>query len=314
MTIETHQAHTVAPLRDRLNYATALAEAGLLPDAFRRQPANVLVGMELAAALDLAPIVVINELSVIGGRPSFSAKFMRSLVRRAGHRLRESITDGTARCVIVRADDPEFEHVAVWDRAKAEKHSYWGKGHWAKNPELMLANRALSECVRSACPEVLGGVAYTPDEVEDFAPARQQRSTAAPVQKLSVDVIRNAAAPEPEAPAAALTEGSPEVVDRPGADDPEGITDAQTRKMGAQMRKVGLTDRAESLAFVARVLGREVASRSDLTKAEASDVIEALTLWETDGADPTTGVVADDGVVEAEVVEGDMNDPWAVQP
>ena len=38
----------------------------------------------------------------------------------------------------------------------------------------MLKNRALSEVVREACYEVMGGVAYTPDEVQDFAPEPKQ--------------------------------------------------------------------------------------------------------------------------------------------
>ena len=120
--------------------------------------------------------VTMSEMSIISGRPSFSAKFMRSRVRQAGHKLREYFDEetGTAKAVIIRSDDPDFEHTSKWNRAKAEQHGLWGKGHWKKNPELMLKNRALSEVVRESCYEVMGGVAYTPDEVQDFAPEPKQ--------------------------------------------------------------------------------------------------------------------------------------------
>ena len=162
----------ITSLDEAMRYSKAVADAGIVPDAFKRQPANILVAQEIAKAINESVWVTMSEMSIISGKPSFSAKFMRSRVRQAGHRLRESFdkTTGTARAVIIRNDDPDFEHVAEWDRAKAEAHGLWGKGHWKKNPELMLKNRALSEVVREACYEVMGGVAYTPDEVQDFQP------------------------------------------------------------------------------------------------------------------------------------------------
>lgn len=170
--MSTDLVPAASSLADRKEYAEAVSLADLLPEAFRRKPANVLIAMEVADALEMRPFIVMQEMSVISGRPSFSAKFIRALVRRAGHKIRETFTDGVARCVIIRADDPGFEHVAEWDEQKARDHDLWGKGHWRKNPRLMLGNRAVSECAREACPEVLGGIAYTPDEIMDFAPEK----------------------------------------------------------------------------------------------------------------------------------------------
>lgn len=158
-----------ATLEAKMEYARALAVSGLLPDAFKKKPENVLVAQEYASALSVSVMVLMAETSVIGGRLAMSAKFMRALARRAGHKIRETVTaEGVARCVIIRDDDPDYQHVAEWDRAKAEKHGYWGKGHWQKNPGLMLQNRAVAECVRLACPEVLGGISHTDEEVRDM--------------------------------------------------------------------------------------------------------------------------------------------------
>jgi len=168
--IERHTSNPVpSSLDEQMRYARAVAEAGLAPNTFRAQPANVLIALDIAQSLNESAWTVMSEMSVISGRPSFSAKFMRSRVRQAGHKLRETYTDGVARAVIIRSDDPDFEHAAEWDEAKARDHDLWGKGHWRKNPVLMLKNRALSEVVREACYEVMGGIAYTPDEVMDFA-------------------------------------------------------------------------------------------------------------------------------------------------
>ena len=192
--IERHnpESFAITSLDEAMRYSQAIADAGIVPDSFKRQPANILVAQEIAKALQESVWVTMSEMSIISGRPSFSAKFMRSRVRQAGHKLREYFDEetGTAKAVIIRSDDPEFEHTSKWNRAKAEQHGLWGKGHWKKNPELMLKNRALSEVVREACYEVMGGVAYTPDEVQDFAPEpKQYQATRQPQPQ-----------PEPQAP------------------------------------------------------------------------------------------------------------------
>jgi len=55
-----------------------------------------------------------------------------------------------------------------------------------------------------------------------------------------------------------------------------GITEAQVTKIGASMSELGIKARADALLYVKDVIGREVDSRNELTKAEAHHVIEAL--------------------------------------
>lgn len=152
----------------QMKHAEILSQANMIPDKFKGNPANVLVAQELAQSMGESTWVTMSELYFVGNVPTFSAKYMRTRVRAAKHILRESFDPETmtATCTIIRKDDPDFEHTIRWDKAKAEAHGLWGKGHWKKNPELMLKNRAVSECVREACNEVMGGVNYTPEEEE----------------------------------------------------------------------------------------------------------------------------------------------------
>lgn len=83
--------------------------------------------------------------------------------------------------------------------------------------------------------------------------------------------------------------------------EPDGVTSAQLKKIGAAMRDVGLTEREPALTYVARVIGREVNSRNDLSKDEASRVIDAL---ERHLAEPAPAAE----VVDGEIV-GDGPDP-----
>lgn len=63
----------------------------------------------------------------------------------------------------------------------------------------------------------------------------------------------------------------------PGKPIPDkAVSASQVKMMGALMGKLGMTDRDLALQFVADVVGRDVASRNDLTSREASAVIDAL--------------------------------------
>lgn len=274
----TDLAVTNASLPDRMEYARALAASNLLPDAFRGKPANALVAIEYGNALGIAPIVALSEINVISGTPSLSASLMAALARQAGHKVRVTGDAETATCTIVRGDDPDYEHTATWTKKKAQDAGLWGRGHWGKDPGTMLRWRAISEAVRFACSEVLGGLKYTPEEVVEFAgaPTHPVVVDATPVERPRSGTARLAEAVQAQAPAAAKEEiHDAEVVEDEPTDE-AGITQAQSRKMGALMRGVGLADRASALAFVGATIGRAVESRNELTKDEASKVIDAL--------------------------------------
>lgn len=260
MTVATIET---APLPDRMAYAKALAEASIIPQAFQRRPADVLVAVEYGNALGIAPIVALSEINVINGTPSLSASLMAALAREAGHKVRVSGDAESATCTIVRKDDPGYEHTATWDRAKAEAAKLWGRGHWSKDPATMLKWRAISECVRLACSEVLGGLKYTPEEVRDFSgPATTVHQAEPPKPPTATEIMQ-------------VSPTSPPPPEETG--EIEMITDAQQRKMRALMKDLGL-GRDDMLALATEETGREVTTSKDLTKAETIGLITQLDL------------------------------------
>lgn len=156
-------------LHAKMEYAKAMAASNLLPKAYERQPANILVAIEYGEALGLAPMVALQQISVIQGKPTMSAQLMASLVRQAGHRLRISVDESTKAAVaeLTRSDDPDFTFRAAWTMERANAAGLVGKGgSWKTYPLAMLKARAITEVCRDGCPEVLAGVAYTPEELE----------------------------------------------------------------------------------------------------------------------------------------------------
>ncbi|MFH8403761.1 recombinase RecT [Streptomyces sp. NPDC018019] len=184
-------------------FSEALAGANLLPAEYRNNPASVLWAMEYGRALGLDVVTTITTIHVIKGKPTQSADLMLSRAREAGHKVR--IRPGNESCVVSiwRHDDPEFENRVEWtldDARRAQLYPGKSDSNWAKYPRAMLRARAIAECVRSACPEVLHGAIYTPEELGEVVdqegnPVIVERADA-PVQQQAT-VVQQAPADGP---------------------------------------------------------------------------------------------------------------------
>ncbi|MFB4280795.1 hypothetical protein ACBJ59_36285 [Nonomuraea sp. MTCD27] len=263
----TEMAQVAPSLPDKMTYAKALAESGLLPAQYRKQPANVLYALEYGATIGIGTMAAITGVHVIDGKPTASAGLISALVRRAGHRLRQRIErdqqgNPVGVCEITRADDPEYTYRSEWTLQRAvtaglvEIRS--GKPFardkngralpWEKYPEAMLKARATTECARDACEEVLFGLHYTPEEL------------GAEVAEDGTVIITDAR-PQPAPP--------PPAPDAPVGKDLLAV-------LAGQFTALGVTDRAEGLMTIALLTGHKVTSSKELTTSQAQQLIDVL--------------------------------------
>lgn len=197
MTVELQRytPQAAATLPAKIQYARELANSGLLPAAYRRNPANVLYAIEYGEMLNLPAMAAIVGINIIDGKPSASAALISALVRRAGHKLRVKGDDTRAVAQIIRCDDPDFVYEAVWTMERAQRAGLTNRSAWRQYPAAMLKARAITEVARDACEEALCGVHYTPEELgaevdEDgnviTPPSQPQAPQAAPQQPAEV--------------------------------------------------------------------------------------------------------------------------------
>jgi hypothetical protein len=248
-------------LTEQMDFARMVTTPGgqsILPDAYRGNPANVLIAVGLGQAMGLSPAESLYRIAVIKGKPTASAELIAANVRRAGHKLRVKVTENppSATCTIIRADDPDEPTTVTRDMEWARGMGLATNDNYKKQPATMLSWRAISACARLACPEALYGVTYTPDEVESVepAPAAKPQGKAALYEAVKVEPT-----PEPQ-------------------ETGEAPTEAQRRRMFALMgeRRPDLTDRDDRLAFCSAIVGRDVASSNDLTAAEVRQISDTL--------------------------------------
>lgn len=197
------QRYELGSLTDQMEFARVVSSGDLLPAAYREKPANVMIAVGLGSAMGLSPMESLYRIDVIQGKPTASAELISANVRRAGHTLRLEVSENppAAKCTIIRADDPDHEHVVIRNMAWAKQMGLDGKANYKSQPATMLGWRALTACARQACSEALYGVAYTPDELRESTPAGGERahrvsaadftSQATPVDVTDADVIED---------------------------------------------------------------------------------------------------------------------------
>jgi hypothetical protein len=161
----------------------------------------------------------------------------------------------------------------------------------------MLVARASSECCRLVAADVIMAMPYSVEELYDGdewavveetparpTPARRtaQRKTTPPpaVAHPEVKPEETTEAAEPgfddDEPVAVAVEEPAEP--ESGPESPYPITQAQATKLHATFNDFGIKsgDREQRLRVSAAIVGRGVATSNDLTKAEASSLIDTL--------------------------------------
>jgi hypothetical protein len=162
-------------LEASVDYARKLSASDLLPKSYQGKPQNVLLAVEYGRSLGLDPITAINMTHVVQGKPTASAQLVNALVRRAGHRLQVRGDHQTATCRIIRNDDP-FVFEVTWTIDRAKNAGLLTNPTWKSYPQAMLKARAITECARDACPEVLAGISYTAEEIGGAVEVVQQQT------------------------------------------------------------------------------------------------------------------------------------------
>lgn len=274
-----------APMLPAVNQlAQGIADTEFVPKGLRGKPYSVAACVLSGREIGIGPMESLAKIHMVDGRPSLSSELMRSLVLRAGHMIEFThLTDQVCTIRGRRNGSSEWTELS-WTMKDAQRIGVAGKDTWKKYPRQMLSARATSELCRLMFPDALGGISYTPEEIEDEKAATVRVVREAAADKPAKVQRKSQAAPEPveppldDEPVAVDTETG-EIIDAEIVEDAPAfppVSQAQLTKMSVLFNANGITDRDDRLAYVAAIVGREVDSSKSLDKAEASAVIDAL--------------------------------------
>lgn len=172
-----------AGARAAASVAASIAKTPFVPLALREQPktrdadeiarahavtcANITAVVLTGTELGLQPMAALRALDMIQGTPAMKAITLRALVMSHGHDMWvEEQTPERAVCCGVRLGSDHVQQ-SVWTLDRARALGLLGKDNWKKQPQAMLVARATSECARLIGADVIMGVPYSVEELQD---------------------------------------------------------------------------------------------------------------------------------------------------
>lgn len=158
-----------------MQMAKALASSTIVPQTFQKNEANCLIAIEQAQRLRVSPMMVMQNLHVIQGRPSWSSKFLIAAINNSGKFDMELQFEETQdkdgkpfSCTAWTTKNGRKVNGMTVDMDMAKEEGWLSKNgsKWKTMPQLMLRYRAASFFSSPNCPELTMGL-YTREEMQD---------------------------------------------------------------------------------------------------------------------------------------------------
>ena len=196
----------IQAFEDAQRMAKSLASSTLVPPQFQGQQgfANCLVALEISHRMRMSPFVVVQNLHIIHGRPSWSSQFIIGLINGCGRfsPLRfEMSGEGDSLACYARATDLASEQelkgpTITMSMAKKEGWSTKPGSKWATMPELMIRYRAAAFWGRLYASDLLLGL-QTQEEVIDVQPVTV-KAVAPSLDDLNAKITQPVVTAEPD--------------------------------------------------------------------------------------------------------------------
>lgn len=156
-----------------------LADSDLVPMTFQRKIGNCLIALETAQRIGASPLMVMQNLYIVHGKPAWSSQFLIACINASGkfsplryRMVGEKGTDSFG-CVAWAKDkkDGEVLEAPEVTIGMAKREGWFTKNgsKWQTMPELMLRYRSATLFARTYAPELTMGI-QTEEEVIDVTP------------------------------------------------------------------------------------------------------------------------------------------------
>ena len=242
--------------------ATKLVQTSFVPKQFKSNPVEATAAILAGAEVGLNPMASLNAFDIIQGKAAPSALALRGIVQSQGHEI-VVIESTESRCIVKgrRRGSHEWSEIK-WTLDRAKKLGLTNKPNWQDQPTAMLLARATSEIARLIGADAILGIGYTIEELQDGLDT-----------KTEVSETKQAATRTMKLAAVAVPVDTVEVDEESMLGDV--ATAAQVKTISTLATKLGLS-REQKYEGVAHHSGRAVDSIKELTKDEASRVIDAM--------------------------------------
>lgn len=155
--------------------AQALASSTIVPRDYQGNLGNCIIALEMASRLNTSPMMVMQNLYIVNGRPAWSSQYIIAMINSSKKYKTELQYDmkgsgDTLECTAF-VEDYNGHRVTgpriTMQMAKEEGWTSKNGSKWKTMPEVMIRYRAASFFGRLNCPDMIMGI-YSTEEVIDM--------------------------------------------------------------------------------------------------------------------------------------------------
>lgn len=157
----------------RQREAKLLAASNLVPKQYQGNVADIVVAINMAQRMNADPLMVMQSLHIIQGKPGWASQFLIASFNACGRfsAIRYEFNENADECVAVTSELATGDEIrgpkVTLEMAKAEGWATKSGSKWKTMPELMLRYRSAAFLIRTTAPEI--GLGYhTTDEIKDI--------------------------------------------------------------------------------------------------------------------------------------------------
>ena len=157
--------------------ARSLAASSLVPPEYQGEKGmgNCIVALDIAKRMNVSPLTVMQNLTIVHNRPSWSSAWIIAQIQGCGRFLdfNYEVTgkgvDMQCYCTAKRTSDKKLVKGSVVSIKMAQAEGWTRNAKWRNMPEQMLKYRAATFFGRQYIPDLLLGV-QTSEEIVDITP------------------------------------------------------------------------------------------------------------------------------------------------
>ena len=151
--------------------AKALSSSTMIPKDYQNNIPNTLVALEMAHRIGASPLMVMQNLHIIHGRPSWSSSFIIAALNSSGRftALKFKATENSCMAYATEKATGEILEGPTITLAMANAEGWASKtgSKWKTMPDLMLRYRAAAFFGRLYAPEIMMGM-HSVEEIGDI--------------------------------------------------------------------------------------------------------------------------------------------------
>jgi hypothetical protein len=156
--------------------ARMLSSSALVPDSYRNSPENCVVAIDIANRMGISPLMVMQSLYVVKGKPSWSGSFCAAAINGSGRFTplefefvgEEGNPSWGCYATAIRVANGKRCYSDTVTMQMAISEGWVGKpgSKWKTMPRQMMMYRSAAFFARAHCSDILLGY-YTVEEIQD---------------------------------------------------------------------------------------------------------------------------------------------------